>query len=99
MVNPGSIEVASRDRTKTDKRDANKLAQQLSNGQLRCIYIPSEEEELARQSVRLRVTLIKDRTRMACRIKSKLMQFGYWGEADAAVMSKPLIHELQKRFK
>ena len=37
VVNPGSIEVASRDRVKTDKRDAKKLSQQLSNHQLACI--------------------------------------------------------------
>jgi transposase len=77
VVNPGSIETASRDKVKTDKRDAKKLSEQLSDGRLSCIYIPTEEEELRRLLPRLRATLVGDRTRIACRIKSKLSQFGY----------------------
>lgn len=77
VVNPGSIETASRDRVKTDKRDAKKLSEQLSDGRLTSIYIPSEEEERLRLLSRLRATIVKDRARIACRIKSKLFQFGY----------------------
>lgn len=77
VVNPGSIETASRDRVKTDKRDAKKIAEQLSDGRLKCIYIPSIEEELLRLYTRHRATIVKDRGRIACRIKSKLFQFGY----------------------
>jgi transposase len=77
VVNPGSIETASRDKVKTDKRDAKKLAEQLSDGRLESIYIPSEEEELLRLFTRLRATMVKDRARVACRIKAKLFQFGY----------------------
>lgn len=77
VVNPGSVETASRDRVKTDKRDAKKLAEQLSDGRLCSIYIPSLEEELLRLSTRLRQTLVADRKRVSCRIKSKLFEFGY----------------------
>lgn len=38
VVHPGSIEVASRDRVKNDKRDALKIALQLSSHRLRGIY-------------------------------------------------------------
>lgn len=48
VVNPGSIEAASRDKVKTDKRDAKKIAEQLSDRRLKCIYIPSIEDELLR---------------------------------------------------
>lgn len=44
VINPGSVETASRDRVKTDKRDAKKLAEQLSDNRLSSVYIPSEEE-------------------------------------------------------
>lgn len=71
VVNPGSIETASRDKVKTDKRDAKKLGEQLSAGRLSCIYIPTEEEEHCRLLPRLRATLVGDRARIACRIKSK----------------------------
>lgn len=77
VVNPGSVETASRDRVKTDKRDAKKLAEQLSDSRLSSIYIPSLEEELLRLSTRLRQTLVADRKRVSCRIKSKLFEFGY----------------------
>lgn len=77
VVNPGSVETASRDKVKTDKRDAKKLAEQLSYGRLSCIYIPDEEEELLRLNTRLRATIVKDRKGITCRIKSKLFQFGY----------------------
>lgn len=77
IVNPGSVETASRDKVKTDKRDAKKLAEQLSDNRLKSIYIPSEEEERLRLLTRHRATIVKDRARTACRIKSKLFQFGY----------------------
>jgi transposase len=77
VVNPGSVEVASRDKVKTDRRDAKKLAEQLSYGRLKSIHIPSLEAELLRLSTRMRQTLVVDRKRLTCRIKSKLFQFGY----------------------
>jgi len=54
VIHPGSIEVSSRDRVKTDRRDSLKIATQLSSGRLKCIRIPTEEEELAREYSRLR---------------------------------------------
>ena len=96
VVNPGSIEVSSRDKVKTDKRDAKKLAEQLSDYRLKSIYIPSEKEERLRLLTRLRATLVKDRARFACRIKSKLFQFGYNEElVDDATASVKWIHALQ----
>jgi transposase len=77
VVNPGSVEMASRDRVKTDKRDAKKLSEQLSDNRLKSIYIPSLEEELRRLSTRKRQTLVSDRKRVTCRIKAKLFEFGY----------------------
>ncbi len=98
IVNPGSIETASRDRVKTDKRDAKKISEQLSDGRLSCIYIPTEEEEHSRLLTRLRATLVGDRARIACRIKSKLCQFGYEleEEADDKKTSINWIKKLQK---
>jgi transposase len=98
VVNPGSVEIASRDKVKTDKRDAKKLAEQRSEGRLECIYIPSEAEERSRLLTRLRATLVGDRARIACRIKSKLFQFGYAieeGEVDDKKTSIKWIKALQ----
>jgi transposase len=59
VVHPGSIEVASRDRVKTDKRDALKISTQLSAGRLRCVYIPSQEREEKRSVTLLRSNIKK----------------------------------------
>lgn len=96
VVNPGSVETASRDKVKTDKRDAKKLAEQLSDNRLKSIYIPSEEEERLRLLTRLRATIVKDRARIACRIKSKLFQFGYnEGLVDDSPVSVKWVNKLQ----
>ena len=96
VVNPGSVETASRDRVKTDKRDAKKLAEQLSDYRLKSIYIPRAEEERLRLLTRLRASIVKDRGRIACRIKSKLFQFGYnEGLVDDTTASIRWVNKLQ----
>lgn len=76
VVNAGSIEVASRDRVKTDRRDSLKIAGLLECGRLRGIRVPSIEEEQSRLLHRTREQLVRDRTRVANRIKMRLYQFG-----------------------
>jgi transposase len=72
VVHPGSIEVASRDRVKTDKRDAMKLAVQLSAGRLRGIYVPTVEQEATRSVSRLRDEVVKFRQKTGNKLKSLL---------------------------
>lgn len=104
VVNASSVPVVSRDRVKTDRRDAFKLAELLSRGMLRGIRVPSEQEELERLLSRTREQLVRDKTRAALRLKAKLFQFGYLaGELDkptsltwvSAVESTPLPEELR----
>ena len=76
VVNAGSIEVASRDRVKTDRRDSQKMAGLLDCGRLRGIRIPSVEQELSRLLHRTREQLVRDRSRIGNRIKMRLYQFG-----------------------
>ena len=76
VVHPASIEIGSRDRVKTDKRDSLKIATQLSVGRLKSIHIPSEDQEYDRLITRSRDSLVKKRTRAACQIKSLLHLFG-----------------------
>jgi transposase len=76
IVNAGSIEVSTRDRVKTDRRDSLKLASLLECGRLRGIRIPSIEEEQNRLLHRTREQLIKDRARQINRLKMRLYQFG-----------------------
>jgi transposase len=57
VVNPASVAVAANDKVKTDRRDAKRLAQDLADGRLRGIYVPTEAEELARLLPRTRAQL------------------------------------------
>lgn len=76
VVHPGAIEVASRDRVKTDKRDALKISKQLSVGRLRGIFIPSREREEKRSVTRLRTNIAKLRHQVGQQLKSLLFTQG-----------------------
>jgi transposase len=93
VVHPASIEVGSRDRVKTDKRDSLKIAIQLSVGRLKSIYIPSMDQEYKRLITRARNTLKKKRTRAACQIKSLLNLFGLISWNDDQKMSAKLLQK------
>lgn len=77
VVNAASIEVQSNNRVKTDKRDATKIAEHLSTGRLRCIYIPSIEEEHCRSLSRGREQVVRRRQAIGNQIKMKLHYIGY----------------------
>lgn len=76
VVNPSSIEISSRDRVKTDKRDSLKMATQLAAGRLQGIVVPSRERENRRLISRSREQLLKERTRIKNQIRFKFHQFG-----------------------
>jgi transposase len=76
VVHPASIEICSRDRVKTDKRDSLKIATQLAAGRLRGIYIPDRQRECNRTITRLRHQLTKDKNRLSVQIKSLLFLHG-----------------------
>lgn len=93
VVHPGSIEVASRDRVKTDKRDAKKLAIQLSAGRIRGIYVPTLEQEAKRNASRLRDNFLKFRHQMALKIKALLFTQGLIKGEDDTVLSKKWLNK------
>jgi transposase len=76
VVNPASIEVSPRKESKNDKRDARRLANQLSIGVLKGIRIPSREEEYKRLISRTREQLVKSQSKFLVQIKMKLHAFG-----------------------
>ena len=77
VVNPGDVPTKNKERRrKADKIDARKLARELSSGNLRGIYIPTEEEESIRTFSRLRKQIAKDQARAKNRIKSFLNFMG-----------------------
>lgn len=82
VVHPASIEISSRDRVKTDKRDAKKIAVQLASGRLQGILVPSEEREARRSVSRLRTHFWQHRTRIGMQLKSLLFTQGLIEEND-----------------
>ena len=93
VVHPGSIEVSSRDRVKTDRRDALKIATQLSVGRLKGIFIPPEDQEARRSISRLRAGFVKDRSRVGNQFKSLLFTQGLIGINDDSVISQKWIDQ------
>ena len=99
VIHPGSIEIASRDKVKTDKRDARKIATQLSVGRLRCIYIPSLEQEAKRSMTRLRDSIVRLRHKVGQKLKSLLFTQGFIKADDDTVISKQWLKETLAKAK
>ena len=68
VCSPGNIERRPGDRIKTDKRDAIRLARLFAAGDLRLVWIPSEEQEQLRDLVRAREDLRGDLSRARQRL-------------------------------
>lgn len=97
VVNPASLEIAVKDRVKTDRRDSRKLGEQLSMDRLKGIYIPEEQEELRRQVTRTRRQVVKQIQRVSNQIKGKLLYFGFMTPEDNRRVSERYIKELEER--
>ena len=97
VINPASIEVAANDRVKTDSRDSEKLAQQLSFGKFKDGKIPSIEEEFSRLSQRTRAQFVVKRVQAGNQIKSKLTLFGYINPDDDSAISELYLKNIEKK--
>ena len=73
---PSLIPQNAGNHVKTDKKDSRKLAQCLSNGELKRVYVPTVEERSARMVSRRRRQLLADRKRVQHRIKADLRFHG-----------------------
>ena len=76
MITPPNRVPSSRDKVKTDKRDAAKLAQYFAGGLLKSVYVPPLCVESDRQILRLRNGYQKKLTRVKTQIKSHLSLHG-----------------------
>jgi transposase len=97
VVHPGSIEVAARNRVKTDKRDALKIAMQLGAGRLKGIFVPTEQREEQRTLSRLRSNIIKLQHQVGQQFKALLFTKGMIaGEDDTRLCKKWLLQKLKE---
>lgn len=77
VVNPADVPTTDKEkRQKDDIRDSRKLAMTLRSGELRGIYVPTQQMEELRSLLRYRKTLVKDIARGKNRIKSNLYFHG-----------------------
>jgi len=97
VVHAAAIEVSSRDRVKTDKRDAIKIAVQLSSRRLNGIYVPSKEREDRRELTRLRDDLVKYKSRLSVNLKHKANYYGLIGPEDVQKVSAQWINRLLQK--
>ena len=98
VVNPASISVSSRDRVKTDKRDAEKIALQLAEGRLKSIHIPSIQREDYRLLTRQRETFLEHRQMVGTQLKSLLHYKGLGQYCTEKVSKKWLLHLCEQTF-
>jgi transposase len=76
VVAPALVPKGARDRVKTDKRDAARLARLHRAGALTAIRVPSEAEEAVRDLARARHALLEDRKRAQQRLTAVLARHG-----------------------
>ena len=99
VVHAASIAVEANNRVKTDKRDSLKMAEQLAGGRLRCIRIPSEEEERSRLLTRTREQVVRAKRRVQIQIRMRLHQFNLFSaEIDRVIRLKD-VEEILARIK
>lgn len=77
VVSPADIPQTRRKAAKNDRIDANKLARELASNTLKSIYIPTLEEEDARDAFRNRDQLRNKLRRVKTQVKSHLLRWGY----------------------
>lgn len=95
VINPASLETASKDKVKTDKKDSGRLSIQLATGRLKSIYIPSRQEELDRLLTRTRDQVVKERIRTSNRIKGRLHYFGLMDPSNYRIVCEKLLKEYE----
>jgi transposase len=77
VVPPSTIEQEPGRRVKTDRIDARKLARKLEQGELKGVWVPSVEQEQARQLSRTQQQMAKERRRAQIQVRSLLTAHGY----------------------
>lgn len=77
VVPPSTIEQEPGRRVKTDRIDARKLARKLEQGELKEVWVPSVEQEQARQISRTQQQMAKERRRAQIQVRSLLEEHGY----------------------
>lgn len=77
VINPGDVPTTAKEKMhKTDSIDSRKIARSLRSQELRCIHIPSQSTLSDRSLIRMRISVVKDLSRLKQRIKMMLHFYG-----------------------
>jgi transposase len=96
VVHAASVEIAARDRVKTDKRDSLKIATQLSDSRLKGIYVTSPQREAYREISRMREKIARDKRRVGSRLKSLLYRQGLIGPDEDDEINKKWLKKVSQ---
>lgn len=96
VIHPGSLEVSSRNKIKTDKRDARKIAEHLADNRISGIHIPEESFEYERSLSRTRRKLVNLQLKVGNMLKGLLFTQGLIPLEDDRVLSKSWLQEKLK---
>ena len=99
VINPADVPTSGKEREyKNDSLDSRKLARELENGSLECIYIPDEGNLNLRDLTRRKEQVAGNITRVKNRIKSHLyfrsLKFISWAGGSLKIMES----DAEKRF-
>lgn len=96
IITPPNRIPKSGDKVKTDKRDAEKLAQFYAGGLLKKIYVPPLSVEVDRQLLRMRKDYTQKMTRVKAQIKAYLKLHGhYWSPAKGKKWTRAYVAWLE----
>jgi transposase len=77
VINPADVPTTGKEKMhKTDSVDSRKIARSLRSNELRCIHISSQSTLSDRSLIRMRVSVVKDLSRLKQRIKMMLHFYG-----------------------
>ena len=96
VISPSNTPRPSKRASKTDALDCRQLARYSSQGLLKSVTIPTEQEEAQRQLPRLRDQLVRKRRRVRQQIKSFLLQHGISQPAGLSRWSCAAVISLQE---
>jgi transposase len=98
VIAPGLIPKRPGDKVKTDRRDAEKLAQLHRAGQLTAVNVPTREDEADRDLVRAREDVLSERLRSRHRLGKFLLRHGLVWRTTKAWGSRHRVWLKELRF-
>lgn len=76
VAHPGQLRLIFRSKRKCDRLDAERLARLLHFGQVPSVHVPNQRMRDWRKTIRMRGSLVVQRTGLRCRVRALLRSYG-----------------------